>query len=225
MDRPSLPPPSFSASTSAIPRQSISSADTSAAAANPSPLQRGYSDGATAPSALLPDRDTFLREHSVGGDTAPRTERNAGSTGLRQPGDSAVVDRKRRLTTPENPERRGGYRSSTGEGSSQATAIDLTRSPDGSISSVARRDSDIMIPQWQPDSDVAQCPVCGTQFSFWYRKHHCRYGSLTLTSFRLGSLIVVLQEMRPRGLRQLLATSHYHSTSIHRASPGGAEIV
>lgn len=174
MDRPSLPPPSFSASTSAIPRQSISSADTSAAAANPSPLQRGYSDGATAPSAPLPDRDTFLREHSVGGDTAPRTEGNAGSTGLRQPGDSAVVDRKRRLTTPENPERRGGYRSSTGEGSSQATAIDLTRSPDGSISSVARRDSDIMIPQWQPDSDVAQCPVCGTQFSFWYRKHHCR---------------------------------------------------
>lgn len=30
------------------------------------------------------------------------------------------------------------------------------------------------MPRWQPDSDVSSCPICGTVFSFWYRKHHCR---------------------------------------------------
>ncbi|KAH7030221.1 FYVE zinc finger-domain-containing protein [Macrophomina phaseolina] len=174
MDRPSLPPSSSSASTSVIPRQS-SSADASATPPpNPSLLHRGYSDGATASSSALPDRDILLPQHNVDGDTVSRGEGNSGTTGLRQPGDSAMADRKRRLTTPDDPERRGGYRSAAGEGSSQATAIDLTLSPDGSVSSVPRRDSDIVIPQWQPDSDVSHCPVCGTQFSFWYRKHHCR---------------------------------------------------
>lgn len=94
---------------------------------------------------------------------------------MSQPSDSATADRKRRLTAPESPERRSGYRPATGEGSSQATAIDLTRSPEGgSAGDAARRGSDIMIPPWQPDADVSHCPVCGTQFSFWYRKHHCR---------------------------------------------------
>jgi len=29
-------------------------------------------------------------------------------------------------------------------------------------------------PRWQPDVEVEVCPICGRQFSFWYRKHHCR---------------------------------------------------
>ncbi|KAI9697174.1 MAG: hypothetical protein M1820_007910, partial [Bogoriella megaspora] len=36
------------------------------------------------------------------------------------------------------------------------------------------QDSDIVLPRWQPDSEVSECPVCGTMFSFFYRKHHCR---------------------------------------------------
>lgn len=32
-----------------------------------------------------------------------------------------------------------------------------------------------MLPPWQPDSEVSHCPVCGSQFTFFYRKHHCRY--------------------------------------------------
>ena len=28
--------------------------------------------------------------------------------------------------------------------------------------------------QWQPDAEVTSCPVCRSDFGFWYRKHHCR---------------------------------------------------
>lgn len=32
----------------------------------------------------------------------------------------------------------------------------------------------ITLPRWQPDAEVSECPICGTVFSFWRRKHHCR---------------------------------------------------
>ncbi|KAF2093620.1 FYVE-domain-containing protein [Rhizodiscina lignyota] len=37
-----------------------------------------------------------------------------------------------------------------------------------------RRPSDIVLPRWQPDSEVTKCFVCGNTFGFFYRKHHCR---------------------------------------------------
>ena len=54
---------------------------------------------------------------------------------------------------------------------------------------------DIVLPQWQPDSEVVACPVCRTQFSFFFRKHHCRYvsgaGSMPIDSISLRSLLVI----------------------------------
>lgn len=41
----------------------------------------------------------------------------------------------------------------------------------------ARYRSDVAeysLPRWQLDDEVTNCPICHTQFSFWYRKHHCR---------------------------------------------------
>jgi hypothetical protein len=34
---------------------------------------------------------------------------------------------------------------------------------------------EIILPRWQPDAEVTYCPICRTQFSFFVRKHHCRY--------------------------------------------------
>ncbi|KAL2271110.1 hypothetical protein VTJ83DRAFT_481 [Remersonia thermophila] len=34
--------------------------------------------------------------------------------------------------------------------------------------------SPIVLPRWQPDSEATYCPICGTQFSIFVRKHHCR---------------------------------------------------
>ncbi|OKL63535.1 hypothetical protein UA08_01200 [Talaromyces atroroseus] len=77
-------------------------------------------------------------------------------------------------------------------GSSRENAIDLTSSssdrPDisgtlsrqhtRSLTTVPQRSRQDLVeyplPRWQPDSEVTHCPICGSQFSFWYRKHHCR---------------------------------------------------
>ncbi|KAF2124500.1 FYVE-domain-containing protein [Dothidotthia symphoricarpi CBS 119687] len=37
-----------------------------------------------------------------------------------------------------------------------------------------RRGSDLVLPPWQPDVEVSQCPVCTRPFTFLFRKHHCR---------------------------------------------------
>ena len=31
------------------------------------------------------------------------------------------------------------------------------------------------LPRWQPDAEVTYCPICHAQFSFFVRKHHCRF--------------------------------------------------
>ena len=57
------------------------------------------------------------------------------------------------------------------------TAVDserpLPRVP-SSASSRGSRHRDYVLPRWQPDSEVSECPICGRAFAFWYRKHHCR---------------------------------------------------
>jgi hypothetical protein len=83
----------------------------------------------------------------------------------------------------------GDWRSNSGQRSQQnAEVIDLTGDDDAqthgrgaqqaqhqSLSSRSSyRDQEILLPIWQPDSDVQNCPVCDKLFTMWYRKHHCR---------------------------------------------------
>jgi hypothetical protein len=77
-------------------------------------------------------------------------------------------------------------------GSTRENAIDLTSPPSAvanTSASLSRQHSrslptvyqrhrqnymEYTLPRWQPDSEVTNCPICNSQFSFWYRKHHCR---------------------------------------------------
>jgi hypothetical protein len=103
-------------------------------------------------------------------------------------------DRKRRLTTADSPMRRPSSirMHSSNPGTSTSDPIILSSSPVSvpatpplpppplptyspqSGPQTPRRGSDIVLPPWQPDAEVSQCPVCGKNFTFLYRKHHCR---------------------------------------------------
>lgn len=101
---------------------------------------------------------------------------------------SRSSDRKRRLTTADSPVRRpSGIRMhSSNTGTTSADPIMLDSSPASTRppptpplplrtnTEPSRRGSDLVLPPWQPDADVSQCPVCGKNFTFLYRKHHCR---------------------------------------------------
>jgi hypothetical protein len=54
-------------------------------------------------------------------------------------------------------------------------SLSRQRSETSSVRSQPRDDiMEYTLPRWQPDAEVTHCPICGTQFNFWYRKHHCR---------------------------------------------------
>ncbi|KAF2265516.1 FYVE-domain-containing protein [Lojkania enalia] len=98
-------------------------------------------------------------------------------------------DRKRRLTAPESPMRQPNHARSLQDGPGATPSEPLISVPSiapnrpplpsfpsrsSAGSRERRRESDIVLPPWQPDSEVSHCPVCGSQFTFFYRKHHCR---------------------------------------------------
>ena len=49
----------------------------------------------------------------------------------------------------------------------------LPRTP-SFTNSPGARSIEFVLPRWQPDSEVTECPICGRSFAFWLRKHHCR---------------------------------------------------
>ncbi|KAI9672366.1 MAG: hypothetical protein M1817_003388 [Caeruleum heppii] len=64
--------------------------------------------------------------------------------------------------------------------SSTQNVDNLTESPRAILRDVHspprtnRASREIILPRWQPDDEVTNCPICGTRFTFWHRKHHCR---------------------------------------------------
>ena len=98
----------------------------------------------------------------------------------------SATERKRRLTTADSPFRRpSGIRMhSESQPGTSSNPVVLSSSPAAEAPrrpsiqpppSIGRRDSDFVLPRWQPDSEVTHCFVCGSHFTFFYRKHHCRY--------------------------------------------------
>lgn len=52
--------------------------------------------------------------------------------------------------------------------------LPLTRRRSSSMRQSLNAGREIVLPVWQPDSEVSECPICSRQFTFWFRKHHCR---------------------------------------------------
>lgn len=80
--------------------------------------------------------------------------------------------------------RRGTLRSSVssrsvttarGDDASQPSLAQRSLRRNTSYESQRRRTQDVALPRWQSDAEVTYCPICKTQFSFFVRKHHCRY--------------------------------------------------
>lgn len=150
---------------------------------SPQPLLQPYTESQLNVNRRLPplphenrERDIFQRTHS--------SETNTSSS-----------DRKRRLASTESPMRRPGRREQGGSASSSMAPAGATQNPivldsspvqeryqvpgnlnpgNGLPSGEVRRGSEFPLPPWQPDAEVTNCFVCGSQFSFFYRKHHCR---------------------------------------------------
>ncbi|OQO14211.1 hypothetical protein B0A48_01087 [Cryoendolithus antarcticus] len=143
--------------------------------------------------------DGFLRDEGRDDETPERPPSVERSRPAR-----AESERKRRLTAAAhqgrvdypydtNPSTQGN-----GVGRSLDAPIDLTSPPPRRPSTVSgitqgiqaareaggtdssrrhRRESgtsEVILPPWQPDAEVTKCPVCEQEFSWRFRKHHCR---------------------------------------------------
>jgi FYVE zinc finger len=53
-------------------------------------------------------------------------------------------------------------------------ALPPTRRHSSNLRPAVSKSREIILPKWQPDSEVSECPICSRQFTFWFRKHHCR---------------------------------------------------
>jgi len=152
------------------------------------------------------------------------------------------ADRKRRLTSAEQ----GREYPYNAPGSNRTSAIDLTSPQRGaggtrgsfgsglgssrpggfnayprrveSRMATPRQGSDIELPAWQPDGEVNKCPVCEQEFSFLFRKHHCRKCGRVVCSTCSPHRITIPREyiVQPPGTQQQQGMQQHI---------GGAEIV
>lgn len=94
---------------------------------------------------------------------------------------------ERRVVDRNAPERRVFSASSSEASRSRADNVD------GRYGRYPEYQS-IDMPRWQPDTEVTSCPICGTVFSFWYRKHHCRKcGRVVCASCSPHSIVIPRQ--------------------------------
>ena len=136
--------------------------------------------GSPPPSDSVSRRNTIMamdrkRRLTAGDDSARRRSisevgDNQGSSSSR--GVAGRPPPARRPSWRQHDSSRSDISRASNDGVPSPAAV-LSRRPSPGV----RRPStvrDFVLPRWQPDSEVSKCPICGTQFTFWYRKHHCR---------------------------------------------------
>ncbi|MCJ1350191.1 MAG: hypothetical protein MMC33_000172 [Icmadophila ericetorum] len=84
---------------------------------------------------------------------------------------------RQQLSEMGGPSGNGGFRSPSAHQRIMEDLADRPLPPTPSAvesSQIARPNFEIVLPRWQPDHEVSECPICGKVFAFWFRKHHCR---------------------------------------------------
>lgn len=170
-------------STEASPISSFSRSPPLPLPARNSSLSRpGPSDLVTDLNAAQSLRDQERRDNIIAMDRKRRLTGSATDSGRRRynPGRSSA-----QLIEDSDSDEADtmGPPPSTQPPSQQREIVDLTGSspppfprpqqqrPSRTSSSSSRQ---YVVPRWQPDSEVSNCPICGRQFTWLFRRHHCR---------------------------------------------------
>ena len=182
-------------------RQTLSSSDSSAYTQQPLP-RRSHSERVPQyRSSFGPDLNNDLpppsrpdlspearRQTMMAMDRKRRLTASAHETGRRRTTTGGFTSRDNRYyqTTPRRDSQHSS--GSPGGGAEQRGVIDLTTpSPPAPRSGVLQSSAPprqhrtpsnssrgYVVPRWQPDNEVSECPICHRQFGFLFRRHHCR---------------------------------------------------
>jgi len=128
------------------------------------------------------------RQTMVAMDRKRRLTASAQDTGRRRTTTGGFTSRDNRYyhTTPRRDSQHSS--GSQGAGGDQREVIDLTSSsppaprsgalqpttPTSQRRTPSNSSRSYLVPRWQPDSEVSECPICRRQFGFLFRRHHCR---------------------------------------------------
>jgi hypothetical protein len=85
------------------------------------------------------------------------------------------------------------------------------------------RNSSYVVPPWQPDTEVTECPICKRTFTFMFRRHHCRKCGRVVCNDCSPHRIIIPRQfiVHPPGLEGL-ATSR-DSTTRRSHSVGSSD--
>jgi hypothetical protein len=135
----------------------------------------GLASDADRMSTLAADRKRRLTGSAQ--DSGRRRTLNGGFHGRQLSGQSHPLD------GTSSPQRSAWPRRSDSIDQSRTNYVDLTNSPPPASQQLPQPSStrppfistrQYVLPRWQPDSEVSECPICKRQFSVFFRRHHCR---------------------------------------------------
>lgn len=97
----------------------------------------------------------------------------------------------------------------------------------GSAQPQTSQDTDALPARWQPDNDVSQCPVCDTDFSLLYRRHHCRKCGRVVCARCSPHRITIPRQyiVQPPEQQRLFLFNEESATDPSDPALGGGEVV
>ena len=140
--------------------------------------------GSRGPVTYMPSGSSSTGDTLAALDRKRRLTSSAQDHGRRRQGPGALAGGPRDDGLDPVEETQSGLSASSSRLAQQHEVVDLTgssppiprtphrqRQQSRTSSSSSRR---YVVPSWQPDSEVPDCPICGRTFTWLFRRHHCR---------------------------------------------------